>query len=188
MKPSTPPYGEFYQRDRTLHPPALTPAYTTSVLRSPQKALISLPNSLSEITGPVFAHDELGPLDNDLIMNYAKDGLPIGERIVVHGHVLDENGRPVRNALVEIWQANAAGRYRHKKRQLQRADRSELRRVRTHADRRRRPLSSIGRSSRAPYPWRNHDNAWRPRTSTSRCSAPAGRSGSSRRCTSPATR
>ena len=115
MKTETNPFGEFYQRDRTLHPPAYAPAYKTSVLRSPQKALISLQNSLSEITGPVFSSDELGPLDHDLIMNYAKDGLPIGERIIVHGYVLDENRRPVKNALVEVWQANAGGRYRHKK-------------------------------------------------------------------------
>jgi len=115
MKPTTWPYGEFYQRNRAQHPPALTPAYKTSVLRSPQKSLISLQNSLSEITGPVFSHDELGPLDNDLIMNYAKEGLPVGERIIVHGYVWDENARPVRNALVEVWQANAGGRYRHKK-------------------------------------------------------------------------
>ena len=98
MKPTTWPYGEFYQRNRALHPPALTPAYKTSMLRSPQKALISLQSSLSEITGPVFAHDEIGPLDNDLIMNYATDGLPVGERILVHGYVRDENARPVQNA------------------------------------------------------------------------------------------
>jgi len=106
-------FGEFHQRDRSVHPPAYAPGYKTSVLRSPQNALISLQNSLSEITGPVFGKDEFGALDNDLILNYAKDGLPIGERIIVHGFVLDENGRPVRNALVEVWQANAAGRYHH---------------------------------------------------------------------------
>ncbi|HET9045671.1 MAG TPA: protocatechuate 3,4-dioxygenase subunit beta [Casimicrobiaceae bacterium] len=161
MKPSTPPYGEFYQRDRTIHPPAYTPSYKTSVLRSPQKALISLQNSLSEITGPVFARDELGPLDNDLIMNYAKDGLPVGERIIVHGYVFDENARPVRNALVEVWQANAGGRYRHKK------------------DTYIAPIDpNFGGCGRAltdddghyvyrtikpgPYPWRNYVNDWRP--------------------------
>ena len=67
-------YGEYRQRNTDLHPPALTPAYKTSVLRSPRYALISLQNSLSEITGPVFDADELGPLDHDLILNYAKDG------------------------------------------------------------------------------------------------------------------
>ena len=92
--------GEFFQRDRGVHPPALTPNYKTSVLRSPRIALWSLQNSLSEVTGPMFGRDEIGPLDNDLIRNYAKDGEPIGERIIVHGHVRDENGRPVPDTLV----------------------------------------------------------------------------------------
>ena len=107
------PY-EFNQRDRMVQPPALTPDYKTSVLRSPTRTLISLENTLSEITGPVFSATEIGRNDNDLTLNYAKDGLPIGERIIVHGHVLDEYARPVKNALVEIWQANAGGRYRHR--------------------------------------------------------------------------
>ena len=86
------------------------------MLRSPRNALISLQQSLSEVTAPVFSADEFGPLDHDLILNAAQaGGLPIGERIVVHGHVRDQFGRPVRNALVEVWQANASGRYRHKK-------------------------------------------------------------------------
>ncbi|MCK8784119.1 protocatechuate 3,4-dioxygenase subunit beta [Roseomonas sp. NAR14] len=106
--------AEFFQRDRSLQPPAFTPVYKTSVLRSPRLALWSLQNSLSEVTGPVFGHDELGELDNDLILNYAKTGQPIGERIIVHGRVLDENGRAVPHSLVEFWQANAGGRYRHK--------------------------------------------------------------------------
>jgi protocatechuate 3,4-dioxygenase beta subunit len=106
--------AEFFQRDRTLQPPGLTPFYKTSVLRSPRLALLSLQNSLSEVTGPVFGHNELGALDHDLILNYAKSGEPIGERTIVHGRVLDENGRGVPNALVEVWQANAGGRYRHK--------------------------------------------------------------------------
>ena len=108
-------FGDFHQRDFSVHPPAYAPGYKTSVLRSPKNALISVENSLSDITGPIFTSEELGPHDNDLILNYAKTGLPIGERIVVHGYVLDENGHPVRNGLVEVWQANAGGRYRHKK-------------------------------------------------------------------------
>lgn len=108
--------AEFYQRDRTWHPPALTPDYKTSVARSPRYALISLQNSKSEVTGPVFGHNDLDPMDRDLIHNYAKAGeAAIGERIIVHGRVLDENARPVPNTLVEVWQANAGGRYRHKK-------------------------------------------------------------------------
>ena len=105
---------EFHQRNRDIHPPAFTPDYKTSVLRSPRIPLWSLQNSLSEVTGPIFTPNELGPLDNDLLLNYAKDGEPIGERIIVHGHVLDENGRPVPGTLVEVWQANAGGRYRHR--------------------------------------------------------------------------
>ena len=79
-------HGPFAQRDTTLHPPALTPGYKTSVLRSPKNALISIRQTLTERTGPLFRAEELGPKDNDLILNYAKEGLPVGERIVVHGH------------------------------------------------------------------------------------------------------
>jgi protocatechuate 3,4-dioxygenase beta subunit len=154
-------YGEFNQRNTDLHPPAYTPGYKTSVLRSPRNALISLQNSLSEITAPVFSRSELGALDHDLIMNYAKTGLPIGERIIVHGYVLDEFARPVPNALVEVWQANAGGRYRHKKdgyiapidpnfggcgRVL--TDRTGYYYYRTIKP--------------GPYPWRNRANEWRP--------------------------
>ena len=108
------PKGEFFERDRRVHPPALTPNYKSSVTRSPRYPLLSLANSLSEVTGPMFSHNELGPLDHDLILNYAKSGEPIGERIIVHGRVLEETGRPVPNTLVEVWQANAGGRYRHR--------------------------------------------------------------------------
>ncbi|MBP1804196.1 protocatechuate 3,4-dioxygenase subunit beta [Rubellimicrobium aerolatum] len=106
---------EYIPRDRGVHPPAYTPGYKTSVARSPRLPLLSLQNSLSEITGPTFGQGDLGPLDNDLIRNYAKTGDPVGERIVVHGRVLDENGRGVPHTLVEVWQANAGGRYRHVK-------------------------------------------------------------------------
>ena len=158
-KPET--YGEFYQRDHGVHPPAYAPGYKTTVLRSPKHALISLQNSLSEITGPVFRSDELGPLDHDLIMNYAKDGLPIGERIIVHGHVLDENGRPVRNALVEVWQANAGGRYRHKRDQY-------IAPIDPNFGGCGRVLTDdeghyVFRTIKpGPYPWRNRVNDWRP--------------------------
>ena len=100
--------GSYFQRDRDWHPPALTPSYKTSILRSPRNALLSLPTTMSEETGPVFGHDVLGALDNDLIRNFAKDGAEaIGQRIVVFGRVLDEYARPIRGALVEFWQANA---------------------------------------------------------------------------------
>jgi protocatechuate 3,4-dioxygenase, beta subunit len=107
--------GRFYPRDRLLHPPAYAPGYKTTVARSPRQPLLSLESSISEETGPRFGHSDFGPHDDDLILNYAHGGAPIGERIVVHGRVLDENGRGMPNTLVEIWQANAGGRYRHRK-------------------------------------------------------------------------
>lgn len=116
MKNDGPETGGFFQRDRFWHPPALTPGYKTSVTRAPHRAPISFPQSLSETTGPVFGHDILGPLDDDLTLNYAADGQSaIGPRIIVYGRVLDERGVGQSNVLVEFWQANAGGRYRHKK-------------------------------------------------------------------------
>ena len=104
---------EFLRRDRRRHPPADTPRYKSTTYRAPKRAPLFLPQSEGELTGPVFGHGMLGPLDNDLIRNYATDGEAIGERIVVQGKVQDENGRPVAGTLIEIWQANAGGRYRH---------------------------------------------------------------------------
>jgi protocatechuate 3,4-dioxygenase beta subunit len=116
MKNIPPETGAFFARDRSLHPAALTPGYKTSVARSPQRALLSFDSTKTEITGPVFGHNILGPLDNDLILNYARPGeMAIGQRILVHGRILDERGRGVGGTLVEFWQANAGGRYRHKK-------------------------------------------------------------------------
>ena len=106
--------AEYHQRDRRMHPPALTPDYKTTVMRSPRLPLLSVENSLSEISGPTFSHAALGPRDNDLILNHTGEAA-IGERTIVHGRVLDENGRPVPNALLEVWQVNAGGRYRHVK-------------------------------------------------------------------------
>ena len=153
--------AEFFQRDRSIHPPALAPGYKTSVTRSPKQALLSLQNSLSEVTGPVFGHGDLGALDNDLIRNYAKTGEPIGERIIVHGRVLDESGRPIPNTLVEFWQANAGGRYRHKKdTYLAPIDPNfgGCGRALTDADGR----YFFRTVKPGPYPWRNFVNSWRP--------------------------
>jgi len=106
----------YVARDRRWQPDALTPPYKTSVKRSPHAALLSYPTTISEETGPVFGHSILGDLDGDLIHNYASDGASaIGPRIIVHGRVLDGFGRPVPGALIEVWQANAGGRYRHRK-------------------------------------------------------------------------
>ncbi|WP_042247316.1 protocatechuate 3,4-dioxygenase subunit beta [Paracoccus sp. PAMC 22219] len=150
-----------YQRDRTWHPPALAPDYKTSVARSPRLAMLSIEGTVSEVTGPRFGHGEITALDGDLIANYAKDGDPVGERIIVHGRVLDENGRPVPQTLVEIWQANAGGRYRHKKD-------SYLAPVDPNFGGCGRVLTddqghyAFRTIKPGAYPWRNWVNNWRP--------------------------
>ncbi len=156
MKPA-----EFYQRDRLWQPPAHASNYKTSVPRSPRQALLSLQGSMSEITGPTFGHGDIGPLDNDLVKNYAKTGDPVGERIIVHGRVLDENGRPVPNTLVEIWQANAGGRYRHKKdTYLAPIDPNFGGCGRTLTD--ENGYYFFRTVKPGAYPWRNWVNNWRP--------------------------
>jgi protocatechuate 3,4-dioxygenase, beta subunit len=156
----TTPY-EFVQRDCSQHPPALTPTYKTTVLRSPRIPLWSLQNSLSEITGPTFRRDELGPLDHDLILNYAKEGEPIGERIVVHGRVIDGDERPVPNTLVEVWQANAGGRYRHvNDRYLAPIDPNFGGCGRTLTD--EHGYYFFRTVKPGAYPFRNYVNSWRP--------------------------
>ncbi len=153
--------GAFFQRDRSWHPPAYAPGYKTSVTRSPQRAPISLDNTISEMTGPVFGHSLIGELDGDLIRNFAKDGDPIGERIIVHGRVLDENGRGVPGALLEVWQANAGGRYRHKKETyLAPLDPNfgGCGRTLTDSD----GFYRFRTIKPGPYPWPNGPNDWRP--------------------------
>ncbi|MEO0701584.1 MAG: protocatechuate 3,4-dioxygenase subunit beta [Pseudomonadota bacterium] len=152
----------YFARDRAWHPPALTPRYKTSVARSPSRALLSFPTTLSEETGPVFGHDILGPKDGDLIHNFAGDGQSaIGPRIVVQGRVLDEAGRGVPGALVEVWQANAGGRYRHKKESyLAPLDPNfgGCGRVITGDD----GTYAFRTIQPGPYPWPNGPNDWRP--------------------------
>ncbi|WP_448328581.1 protocatechuate 3,4-dioxygenase subunit beta [Sulfitobacter sp. M13] len=154
--------GAFFHRDRNWHPPALAPAYKASVVRSPQKALISMNTTLSEQTGPVFGHNMLGALDNDLILNYAADGeMAIGQRIIVHGRVLDQNGRGVPGALLEFWQANAGGRYRHKKEgYLAPLDPNFGGCGRTVTD--ENGGYSLRTVKPGAYPWPNGGNDWRP--------------------------
>lgn len=158
-KPET---GAFFPRDRDWHPPAFTPGYKTSVLRSPQKALLSLDGTVSEITGPVFGHATIGELDNDLIHNFAKSGeSAIGERIIVHGRVLDERARPVPGALLEFWQANAGGRYRHKKETyLAPLDPNFGGCGRTITN--ENGYYAFRTIKPGPYPWPNGVNDWRP--------------------------
>ena len=140
-------------------PPLLYPDYVGTRLRAPKNPLVLVPSSLSELTGPVFGDGPLGETDADLTRQHA--GEPLGERIVVSGRVLDEDGRAVPHALVEVWQCNAAGRYRHAR------------------DNHPAPVdpnfSGAGRTitdddgryefvtiKPGAYPWGNHNNAWRP--------------------------
>lgn len=148
-------------RDRATFPPYLYEAYRATMRRSPRRPLIPLPHTLSEVTGPGPALSALASQDEDLTRNMGTDGEAIGERIIVTGRVLDEQGRPVPNTLLEIWQANAAGRYRHR------------------IDQHHAPLDpnflGFGRCLTneegvyrfttvrpGAYPWQNHENAWRP--------------------------
>jgi protocatechuate 3,4-dioxygenase, beta subunit len=142
-----------------VHPPYRYPDYGSTRLRAPDRPLILLPQLLTEITGPLLGAERVGPLDHDLTRQH--DGEPIGQRIIVSGRVLDSDGRAVPDTLVEIWQTNAAGRYRHA------------------VDNWPAPLdpnfSGVGRTMTdaegryvfvtirpGAYPWRNHPNAWRP--------------------------
>lgn len=157
-----PKTGGFIPRDRVWQPDALTPPYKTSVKRSPQAALLSFPSTLSEETSPVFTHSMLGELDNDLTLNYAAAGeSAIGPRIIVYGRVLDENGRGVPGALLEFWQANAGGRYRHKKESyLAPLDPNfgGCGRTITGED----GSYTLRTVMPGPYPWPNGMNDWRP--------------------------
>jgi len=153
--------GGYHPRDHAWHPPALTPAYKTSITRSPAQPLLSLAQTPSEITGPTFGPSDLGPLDHDLLANYTHGGEPIGERIIVHGRVTDGNGRPVPGALVEIWQANAGGRYRHVIDTYRAAidpNFGGCGRCLTGAD----GAYSFHTVKPGAYPWPNSANSWRP--------------------------
>ena len=140
-------------------PPLDWPDYRSSALRAPHRAPVPLPLGRTELTGPVFGESDLGPTDADLTRQHP--GEPLGERIVVHGRVVDTGGRPLPHTLVELWQANAAGRYHHD------ADRhaapldpnfTGTGRCLTDADGRYRFVTV----KPGAYPWKNHDNAWRP--------------------------
>jgi protocatechuate 3,4-dioxygenase beta subunit len=149
-----------YRRDDVgVHPPLLSPAYRSTVLRAPRRPLTLLPQLLTEVTGPLLGEGRLGELDHDLTRQHA--GEPLGQRIIVHGRVRDSDGHPVPGTLVEIWQPNAAGRYRHS------ADDwpapldpnfTGVGRTLTDADGRYRFITVLP----GAYPWRNHPNAWRP--------------------------
>jgi protocatechuate 3,4-dioxygenase, beta subunit len=136
-----------------------SPEYRSTRLRAPGRSLLVLPSALADTSGPAFGHGTVGEYENDLTRQH--DGEPLGERINVSGTVVDRDGRPIRNALIEIWQANSAGRYIHA------------------VDRHPAPLdpnfTGAGRCMTddqgryrfvtikpGAYPWGNHPNAWRP--------------------------
>ncbi|MFB9224207.1 protocatechuate 3,4-dioxygenase subunit beta [Paracoccus cavernae] len=160
--PVTKDQGPLIPRNREMHPEPYYPDYKTSITRSPRQALLSMESGLSEETGPTFGHAMIGALDNNLILNWSKDGTPaIGERILVYGRVLDENARAVPNTLVEIWQANAGGRYRHKKDSyLAPLDPNFGGCGRTLTDAEGRYQFLTIRPG--AYPWPNRGNDWRP--------------------------
>src|SRR6185312_13025379 len=101
-----------YVRTDGVHPPMFSPEYRSTQIRSPKQKLVTLPNWLTEVTGPRYAPTTPTAADADLTAGHA--GEPLGERIILTGRVLDSDGRPVPDTLVEIWQANASGRYHHK--------------------------------------------------------------------------
>jgi protocatechuate 3,4-dioxygenase, beta subunit len=151
--PSYPPDADGTQ------PPNDTPAYRSTALRHPKRPLNVLPQRLTEVTGPLFGHDRVAPGDDDMTQWFG--GEAVGQRIVVHGRVVDSGGRAVPGALIEVWQANAGGRYRHVVDQwpapldphfagLGRAVTDDQGRYR---------FTTIKPGA---YPWKNHLNAWRP--------------------------
>jgi protocatechuate 3,4-dioxygenase, beta subunit len=140
-------------------PESLYEPYRSSILRSPRKPLVFLPHTLSEVTGPVYGRDSVGETDHDLTRQHA--GEPLGERIIVTGRVLDANGRPVPNTLIEVWQANSAGRYAHVKDQHPAPlDPNFTGSGRTLTD--EHGAYRFVTIKPGPYPWQNHYNAWRP--------------------------
>jgi len=140
-------------------PEYLFPKYASTVKRAPKEPLVVLPHTLSELTAPVFGYGDVKDTDHDLTRQHK--AAPQGERIVVSGRVLDENSKPVPGVLVEIWQANAAGRYNHRVDQHD----APLDPNFTGAG---RFLTDAAGNYRfmtirpGEYPWRNHYNAWRP--------------------------
>ena len=152
----------FNRPDMSLQPRALTPEYRSSRLRSPMRKLLSFTPSQGELLGPNFGHDVINPNDNDLIINYAAPGkAAIGEQIMVHGYMLDENARHVSNSLLEFWQANSGGRYRHKRDgYLAPLDPNfgGCGRTITDGD----GYYSLRTIRPGPYPWPNGGNDWRP--------------------------
>jgi protocatechuate 3,4-dioxygenase, beta subunit len=148
-----------FERADGVHPPVSYPAYRSNILRAPRQPLVILPQNLTEVTAPVFGEDRIGPTDGDLTRQFPEE--PQGQRIIVHGRVLEADGRPVPHTLVEIWQANAAGRYRH-------ASDNWPAPIDPNFAGGGRAITDEGGHYRfttiqpGAYPWGNHPNAWRP--------------------------
>ena len=151
----------FSPRDWNTQPRYIDAGYKSTTLRGPTKPLIPIRQSLSDLTGPVYGQDAVGKLDADLTLNGRRNGEPLGERIIVTGRVLEDNGRPLPGTLIEIWQANAAGRYVHV------VDQHEAPLDPNFFGGGRCVTDSEGRYrfmtiKPGAYPWGNHPNAWRP--------------------------
>jgi protocatechuate 3,4-dioxygenase beta subunit len=149
--PADPSFGPEVQVDY--------PGYRSTRWRAPTRALAPTPEELHSLTGPVFGEDAIGELDSDLTRQH--EGEPLGERIIVYGRLLGDDGRPIRSSLVEIWQANAAGRYLHEVDQHPAPldpNFTGAGRCLTDDEGRYRFVTIKPGS----YPWRNHPNAWRP--------------------------
>lgn len=150
---------EYPRCESTSQPDIGYPGYRSTSLRSPSQPLIKIPHTYSELSGPLYGHNRIGEVDNDLTRQCS--GEPQGERIIVAGRILDEDGRPIRNTLVEIWQANAAGRYRHSGDNHDApVDPNFLGAGRTMTD--GNGFYRFVTIKPGAYPWRNHHNAWRP--------------------------
>jgi protocatechuate 3,4-dioxygenase beta subunit len=149
----------YRHEQEAVDPPLHWPDYRSTELRAPKQPLVALPATLTEVTGPLLAEGRVGPLDHDLTRQHQHR--PMGQRINVSGRVLDSDGRPVRDTLIEIWQANSAGRYFH------RVDRTPAALDPNFTGVGRCLTDSEGRYrfvtvKPGAYPWGNHPNAWRP--------------------------
>jgi protocatechuate 3,4-dioxygenase, beta subunit len=156
---TTAPHLPTYERPRGVHPPLASPDYRSTSLRAPSLPPVLLPHNLTEVTGPLLGAERVRAGDGDLTNQHA--GEAIGQRIIVRGRVLDSDGRAVPDTLIEVWQANAAGRYRHVADQWQAPldpNFTGLGRMLTDSDG-RYEFTTIKPGA---YPWGNHDNAWRP--------------------------